>query len=61
VLLRIEKNSGHGGADLVKAEVEKNADRYAFALWATSPHENVASASKSGASAKAAPSGTAAP
>jgi prolyl oligopeptidase len=35
-LLRIEKNSGHGGADLVKAEVEKGADRYAFALYHTS-------------------------
>ncbi|MCC6523850.1 MAG: S9 family peptidase [Polyangiaceae bacterium] len=32
VLLRIERHSGHGGADLVKAEVEKGADRYAFAL-----------------------------
>jgi prolyl oligopeptidase len=32
VLLRIERNSGHGGADLLKAEVEKGADRYAFAL-----------------------------
>ncbi len=32
VLLRIEKNSGHGGADLVKAAVEKLADEYAFAL-----------------------------
>jgi len=32
VLLRIEKNSGHGGADLLKAEVEKGADRYAFLL-----------------------------
>jgi len=32
VLLRIEKNSGHGGADLRRAEVEKGADRYAFAL-----------------------------
>ena len=32
VLLRIEKNSGHGGADLVKANVEKNADQLAFAL-----------------------------
>jgi prolyl oligopeptidase len=30
--LRVEKNSGHGGADLRKAEVEKNADRLAFAL-----------------------------
>ncbi len=32
VLLRIEKNAGHGGADLVKAAVEKIADLYAFAL-----------------------------
>ncbi len=32
VLLRIEKNSGHGGADLLKAEVDKGADRYAFLL-----------------------------
>ena len=35
VILRIEKNSGHGGADLIKAEVEKGADRYAFALHHT--------------------------
>jgi len=32
VLLRIEKNAGHGGADMVKAYVEKMADVYAFAL-----------------------------
>jgi prolyl oligopeptidase len=32
VLLRVEKHSGHGGADLVKATVEKLADEYAFAL-----------------------------
>jgi prolyl oligopeptidase len=32
VLLRIEKHSGHGGADLVRASVEKVADEYAFAL-----------------------------
>ena len=32
VLLRIEKNAGHGGADMVKAWVEKLADEYAFAL-----------------------------
>ena len=32
VLLRIEKNAGHGGADLIKAAVEKGADQYAFAL-----------------------------
>jgi prolyl oligopeptidase len=32
VLLRVEKHSGHGGADMVKANVEKIADEYAFAL-----------------------------
>jgi prolyl oligopeptidase len=32
VLLRIEKNAGHGGADLIKSYVEKFADMYAFAL-----------------------------
>lgn len=32
VLLRIEKHSGHGGADLVRASVEKIADEYSFAL-----------------------------
>ena len=32
VLLRIEKHSGHGGADLVRSAVEKLADEYAFAL-----------------------------
>src|SRR5208282_2405532 len=32
VLLRVEKHSGHGGADLVKASIEKVADEYAFAL-----------------------------
>lgn len=31
-LLRIEKNAGHGGADLVKQQVEANADLYAFLL-----------------------------
>ena len=36
VLLRIERNAGHGGADLIKAAVEKGADQLAFALWATS-------------------------
>jgi prolyl oligopeptidase len=29
-LLRIEKNSGHGGADAVKQAVEQNADTFAF-------------------------------
>jgi prolyl oligopeptidase len=32
VLLRVEHNSGHGGADLVRALVERQADWYAFAL-----------------------------
>jgi len=32
VLLRIEKHSGHGGADLVKQQVEQGADIYAFLL-----------------------------
>lgn len=34
VLLRVEKHSGHGGADLVRASVAKLADEYAFALSA---------------------------
>jgi prolyl oligopeptidase len=32
VLLRIERHSGHGGADLMKSWVERIADRYAFAF-----------------------------
>ncbi|WP_437305771.1 prolyl oligopeptidase family serine peptidase [Sorangium sp. So ce388] len=36
VLLRIERNAGHGGADLIKAAVEKGADQISFAMWATS-------------------------
>jgi len=32
VLLRIEKNSGHGGADMVKSLVDSVADELAFAL-----------------------------
>ena len=35
VLLRVERNAGHGGADQVKQAVESLADAYAFALWAT--------------------------
>ncbi|MCU0686837.1 MAG: prolyl oligopeptidase family serine peptidase [Polyangiaceae bacterium] len=31
-LLRVQKNAGHGGADLIKAAVEEGADAYAFAL-----------------------------
>jgi prolyl oligopeptidase len=30
ILLRIERNSGHGGADLVKQQVERSADQMAF-------------------------------
>jgi prolyl oligopeptidase len=32
VLLRVEKHSGHGGADMVKSAVDQVADKYAFAL-----------------------------
>jgi prolyl oligopeptidase len=32
VLLRVERNSGHGGADLVKSTIEKLTDMYAFTL-----------------------------
>ncbi|MGO9709328.1 MAG: prolyl oligopeptidase family serine peptidase [Polyangiaceae bacterium] len=32
VLLRIERNAGHGGADMQQAWVERYADAYAFAL-----------------------------
>lgn len=31
-LLRIEKNAGHGGADMVKQAVESSADAYAFLM-----------------------------
>ncbi|MGZ3428417.1 MAG: prolyl oligopeptidase family serine peptidase, partial [Polyangia bacterium] len=31
--LRIEKHSGHGGADLVKQAVEHSADAYAFLMY----------------------------
>jgi len=30
ILLRIERNAGHGGADLVKQQVERTADTLAF-------------------------------
>jgi prolyl oligopeptidase len=33
-LLRIERNAGHSGADLLRATVERRADEYAFALAA---------------------------
>jgi prolyl oligopeptidase len=32
VLIRVETNSGHGGADKVKSLVEERADTFAFAL-----------------------------
>ena len=32
VWMRIEKNSGHGGADLVRQAVESSADAYAFLM-----------------------------
>ena len=32
--LRVEKNAGHGGADLVRASVDRAADSVAFAKWA---------------------------
>src|SRR5207244_7424068 len=35
VLVRIEKQAGHGGADMIKAAVEKGADQLAFALAMT--------------------------
>lgn len=46
VLLRIEKNSGHGGADMVRATIEKTADEYAFALSRVAPPEARPSASR---------------
>ncbi|HTR53806.1 MAG TPA: prolyl oligopeptidase family serine peptidase [Kofleriaceae bacterium] len=32
ILLRIERNSGHGGADMVKSQVERVSDQFAFLL-----------------------------
>jgi len=32
VLLRVEKNAGHGGADMIKSLVAQIADELAFAL-----------------------------
>jgi prolyl oligopeptidase len=42
VLLRIEKHSGHGGADMVKASVDRIADEYAFALSQVEPPSGAA-------------------
>jgi len=33
IWLRIEKNAGHGGADVVKQQVEQTADTFAFLMW----------------------------
>jgi prolyl oligopeptidase len=46
VLLRIERNAGHGGADLIKAAVEQGADQLAFALAHTRGPEPKARASQ---------------
>ncbi|WP_437957118.1 prolyl oligopeptidase family serine peptidase [Sorangium sp. So ce119] len=51
VLLRIERNAGHGGADLIKAAVEKGADQISFALSATSASATSASATSAKAPA----------
>jgi prolyl oligopeptidase len=32
VLLRIERNAGHGGADMVKQQVERVADQLSWLL-----------------------------
>ena len=32
VLLRVERNAGHGGADMVKQWVQSTADQYAFVM-----------------------------
>ena len=32
ILLRIERNAGHGGADQVKQAVQQGADAYAFLM-----------------------------
>jgi prolyl oligopeptidase len=54
VLLRIERNAGHGGADLIKAAVEQNADMQAFALAQTAGNAGAAGAGGA-AGAKSAP------
>lgn len=33
VIMRVERNAGHGGADLIKKSVESSADIVAFLLW----------------------------
>jgi prolyl oligopeptidase len=46
ILLRIEKHSGHGGADLVRATIEKTADEYAFAFSQLPPSDSLPTASR---------------
>lgn len=33
MLLRVEKNSGHTGSDMIKATINRYADEYAFTRW----------------------------
>jgi prolyl oligopeptidase len=33
IWLRIEQNAGHGGADVVRQQVEQWADTFAFVMW----------------------------
>jgi prolyl oligopeptidase len=42
ILLRIERNSGHGGADMVKSQVDRYADQFAFLLHELSVPEREA-------------------
>ncbi len=39
ILMRVEKNAGHGGADLIKSNVERSVDMlaFAFAMVSTTP------------------------
>ena len=46
VLLRIEQHSGHGGADLIRATIEKTADEFAFALSQIAEQETRPTASR---------------
>jgi prolyl oligopeptidase len=59
-LLYVEHNAGHGGADLIRASVEKIADEYAFALAQVSaPRTGAAPAASPVAGAAGAPGGQA--
>ncbi|RMH38995.1 MAG: S9 family peptidase [Deltaproteobacteria bacterium] len=50
-LLRVERHAGHGGADLVKANLEKAADQLAFLMWQLGMTADAAAAAPSNASA----------